>query len=498
MIPTLPPLLSYIDKHKLFQRVNLAWHEWFSLKLEEIIGHSTEVIPTLGLRTEISVGTERATQEYIYTNVIEIILDGVTRHVRVSCISDLAGGVTCSLEDISTTYNFYLQNSMLFASSLEIEKNIYAFTRSAIYAIADYCIFNFQSNPVDSIHYVSIESSDNATLTSQSTLRSWFADLQSTSQSTPILNRELTHSEMKEIFPLLNIHPEKFPFTSMIYIPIHIREQRNGYILFLREKSSAVFTPQDFNSLQTLGNTISLSIELSLLFNETKKTIRMRDEFMSAASHELKTPLTSLSLYTYLLEKAVLKKEQKSTEEHVKKIKDQIKKLTQLVNNLLNISRIELDRLPLHQEVFKLQDLVKEVVSSIHPEMYTLIVNTENLPAIFADKERIGQIIINLITNAIKYSPNFSTIEVHLYQENLGKVTLSVKDSGIGIEQHHQEKIFERFYQIQDQSEGTTFPGLGVGLYISREIAKRHGGEIHVHSEKGKGSTFFLTLPLSV
>jgi signal transduction histidine kinase len=114
---------------------------------------------------------------------------------------------------------------------------------------------------------------------------------------------------------------------------------------------------------------------------------------------------------------------------------------------------------------------------------------------VFGDRDRIGQVLINLLNNAIKYSPQADTVLTRVSKDH-NQILVSVQDFGRGIDKEHQYSIFERFYQITD-AEGKTYSGLGIGLYISSEIIKRHGGRLWVESQKGKGSTFHFTLPLT-
>jgi signal transduction histidine kinase len=175
----------------------------------------------------------------------------------------------------------------------------------------------------------------------------------------------------------------------------------------------------------------------------------------------------------------------------------QINKLTALINDLLDTSKIENGHLVYNKEVFSLKDLVKETIADLKPtSLDNELIFQNNVDAnIDADRDRIGQVVNNFLTNAIKYAPDGKKIIIALNRED-GKVICSVQDFGKGIVAEEQEKIFERFYRITGHNLNT-FPGLGLGLFICKEIIEKHGGKIGLISERGKGSTFYFELPIA-
>jgi signal transduction histidine kinase len=175
----------------------------------------------------------------------------------------------------------------------------------------------------------------------------------------------------------------------------------------------------------------------------------------------------------------------------------QITRLTRLISELLDLSKIEMGTLELKKEKFSLNELAIETVEDI---LYTNTKHQINLfhdfqAYVFADKDRVGQVMINFLTNAIKYSPNSNKIDVLIHQTTSGQLALSVKDYGIGIDKEEQQRIFERFYRAKGKEE-QTYPGFGIGLFIANEFVAKHGGQVLVESEKGKGAVFTFTLPL--
>lgn len=227
-----------------------------------------------------------------------------------------------------------------------------------------------------------------------------------------------------------------------------------------------------------------------------KKAERKKDEFISIASHELKTPLTSVKGYVQLLGRSVDKGDIPTVKKHLAKAQVQLEKLNELIADLLDISKIESGKLKFNKKYFVLDTLLDGVLEVIHqanPE-FTIVRNGHALKEVYADEMRIEQVIVNFLTNAIKYSPGTDRIEINVKTTD-GQLYLGVRDFGIGIEPELQKSVFEKFYRVEETS--IHFQGLGIGLYISAEIIERHGGEIGVKSKLGGGSEFYFTLPLN-
>jgi PAS domain S-box-containing protein len=229
---------------------------------------------------------------------------------------------------------------------------------------------------------------------------------------------------------------------------------------------------------------------------EQKEQEKLRDEFVSMASHELKTPITSMKMFLDILHNYLSKESNAEALTYVNRIKDQANKIRDLVNDLLDVSRIETGKLIFKNEHFTLEEILLDTIEGIQPAVkkHNLqFVNSEKLP-VYGDRFRIYQVITNLLTNAVKYSPKKDKIIITAKKVGNDAI-VSVQDFGIGIPKDKQQKIFEKLYQVTDP-EVKTFPGLGMGLYISNEIVKRHKGKMWVKSEKGKGSMFYFSLPL--
>ena len=230
---------------------------------------------------------------------------------------------------------------------------------------------------------------------------------------------------------------------------------------------------------------------------ETEELVYKRDEFFSIASHELKTPVTSLKAYAQLL---LMDAKAANDEQNIKmlsKMDYQVVKLTSLINDLLDTSKLQSGTLVYYQEPFQLKKLIPEIIEKLKPTApdYEFILESNTNAYVNADRERIGQVLMNFLTNAIKYGGNSKKIIIELNEKN-NKIICSVKDFGKGIIPEEQDKVFGRFYRISGKNMNT-FPGLGLGLFISKEIIENNGGKIGVTSEKDKGSVFYFELPVS-
>lgn len=228
-----------------------------------------------------------------------------------------------------------------------------------------------------------------------------------------------------------------------------------------------------------------------------KELEKQKDEFLSMASHELKTPITSLKMFVDLTKNQIDKKDLKKINYYNSRIIDQVERLRELTNDLLDVSRIQIGKIKLNREIFYLDEIIKNSVNDLQAttDNHKIIYRNKEKILVIADKYRIYQVLVNLISNAIKYSPNKKKIYVSL-EKRKKIVIVNIKDSGLGIERNQQKKIFDKMYQVNNPKE-KTFPGLGLGLYISKEIIERHNGKIWVNSEIGKGSNFYFSLPLN-
>ncbi|MDN5289550.1 MAG: hypothetical protein JWR38_5824 [Mucilaginibacter sp.] len=231
--------------------------------------------------------------------------------------------------------------------------------------------------------------------------------------------------------------------------------------------------------------------------DEQKQLQRQKDDFLGVASHELKTPVTSIKAYAQVLGAMLTKEGEYKKAEMVTRMDAQVNRLTNLIGDLLDVTKINSGKLQFNKAWFNFNQVINETIDDLQhtTQKHSLIKDFTETGNIYADKDRISQVLTNLITNAIKYSPYTNRIIINTKLEN-NEVIVCVQDFGIGIPDDKKDMVFEQFYRVSGNKQHT-FPGLGLGLYISSEIIKREGGRMWVNSIEGKGSTFCFALPVN-
>ncbi len=236
---------------------------------------------------------------------------------------------------------------------------------------------------------------------------------------------------------------------------------------------------------------------ISIEVTDEKTVEQQKDDFIAIASHELKTPVTSIKLYAQTLGVRLKKSQDVVSSALMNKLDTQLDKLVNLIDDLLDVTNMENGKLQLREETFDFTMLVEEIVEAaqLTTAVHTIIQKFSTTSFVFGDRNRVGQVITNFISNAIKYSPHNKKIIITTLKDTQ-KVTLLVQDFGIGISRKKQEKVFERYYRVEELDHQKNYSSLGLGLYISSEIIKKQGGTVWVTSNIGKGSTFGFSLPV--
>ncbi|HTR28457.1 MAG TPA: ATP-binding protein [Puia sp.] len=241
------------------------------------------------------------------------------------------------------------------------------------------------------------------------------------------------------------------------------------------------------------GNSVTKWVGTFTDIDDQKQAVKKKDEFISIASHELKTPLTTIKAYVQLLDRAI--GDDDPTRLYVERTLVQIRKLDNLIVDLLDLSKIESGKLKFNKKLFQFETTLSnamEMIRQTYPD-YQITRRGNADVQLFGDETRIEQVLINYLTNAVKYSPENKEIRIETDIRPDGRLWVQVRDFGIGIRKDHQSNIFNKFYRVEEAA--SRFQGLGIGLYICAEIIRRHEGEYGVESEPGQGSVFYFSVP---
>lgn len=268
------------------------------------------------------------------------------------------------------------------------------------------------------------------------------------------------------------------------YRTIGITDKR---LRWVRAKGKVMFTDEEV-PYRFIGTVLDIT--------ESKQDEIRKNDFIAMASHELKTPLTSLKAYIQVLLSKAVTAGDAFLINALQKSENQVNKMTKLIYGFLDLSKLESGKLTLDKSETDINSLIEEVVADYRPIAASHIITFEGGPLVTleADREKIGQVINNLISNAVKYSPKNTAVKVSI-QTQEGRVKVSVQDRGIGIKLKDQQNIFKRFYRVEDEST-KGFSGFGIGLYLCAEIVELHHGKIGVESQEGQGAEFYFVLPV--
>lgn len=261
---------------------------------------------------------------------------------------------------------------------------------------------------------------------------------------------------------------------------------------FVSAHLSPVFSPtREFLGVVAVFRDVTSEVEAD----------RAKSDFVSTVSHELRTPMTSIVGYVDLILMGATGPISDIQNDFLRKVKSNSERLTALVNDLLDISRIETGRIELQLAPVAIEEVIQQVVDLLHPKIeekaqHLDMVLPSALPKVYGDPDRLAQILTNIVGNACKYTPVDGRIGVYTYVYE-GMMRVGVADSGIGIAPENQKKIFQRFYRVEDDPAVYEVSGTGLGLAISLSLIQMHGGEIALESALGKGSIFTFSIPLA-
>lgn len=290
-------------------------------------------------------------------------------------------------------------------------------------------------------------------------------------------------------------HPElkKQGVKSSIYIPLTYKDKALG-VLTINAKKKIEQSATELKALRLFGSMATLVIRKAQLYKETQDALETRDFFISLASHELRTPLTSINGYIQLLHSKMTKKNTVESK-WVNELYNESKRLTNLIQELLEINRIKQGTLQFVLRECDLLEIINESIKktkSIYPKraIEFLPKTTNKITPIIADFEKLLQVLMSIIANSVKFSPEASLVQISL-SEKQGNYIIQVIDTGVGMDRRDIMKVFEGFYKAESHLK----EGIGVGLMLAKHIVKYHRGTIEIFSEKRKGTIVQITLP---
>jgi signal transduction histidine kinase len=277
-----------------------------------------------------------------------------------------------------------------------------------------------------------------------------------------------------------------FETRNLLGVPLKTHTKVIG-VLQAVNKPSGKFTGEDVNLLTILASQACVAIENARLF--------MQSDFISEIVHELRTPLAALKASTALLKRPNLPDDKRAEVHHL--LEEETDRLIRLTSDFLDLARLESGRAEMDIQPFELRGLVRDCVMIIEPQANTrnveVIQNIEDLTCV-GDKGKLKQVLLNLLTNAIKYNRASGQVRIIAHDAGNGFAQVDVADTGFGISHEHLPNMFRKFFRVADTAG--TVQGTGLGLAISKHIIETHGGAIWVHSTVGEGSTFSFTLPI--
>ena len=512
-----PALIALVGKDLRYRFANETYRGWFGRPPESVIGRTLlEVMGPDGYGT-VREHVERALGGADVKYEVLMPYPMGMRRVRSQLMplrtrTGAVDGFVALVQDISAErrreekLQFLAEASATLTSSLDYEETLRKLAALAVPRLADWCAIEMLTGD-DQSEQLAVAHVDEAKVDHAWSLRERYPIDWSQRFGLPEVLRT-GRSELYEEIPseLLSRSAvddahlgviRALGLRSAIIAPLIARGRILGAITLVNAESGRRYDAGDLTLVEDVAARAALAVENARLYREAREAVRKRDDFLSVASHELKTPLTSLKLTVAALEReAVRAGTPPSFQARLDRIQTQSTRLAALVDQLLDVSRMSVGRLVLEREAVDLRDLAAEVVQRFADEASRLgtrvtLTAPEPVP-VRGDRQRLDQVLTNLVANALKYGAG-SPVEVQVDCNSGAGPTLRVHDGGPGIPSEEQDRIFERFERGR-HTEGHA--GMGLGLWIVREIVLAHQGHLWVQSPPGLGTTFGVSLPL--
>lgn len=466
---------------------------WVATTIVPFLGQGGKPVQFISIRTDISARKE----------IEEDLRESEAERGR---LLEQERAARARAEEQEKRWGFMARASQELAASLDYDQTMKTVSRVAVPAFADYCVVFETANHSGVVEPAACSHVD----PKKAELLLAHLRVQRPTLTEKHGVGRVARTGLSEFVPHIAHYPEAaktpaqrslietFDIRSYVVVPLHVRGNLLGVMSFFTTRPQGAYGLDDLRFAEELARRCALAIDNSRLYKNAQEAISARDEFLSIASHELKTPVTSLKLQTELIRRKAKQRDelaQTTIFELVTSSERQIDRLSRLIEDLLDVSRICSGRLAIHPERVDLAPLVREIASRI--SLYLgdgashIEIDIERTLIGKWDRLRIDQLVVTLLTNAFKYGLG-KPVRIRGRREG-NSVRLEVRDEGIGIAKENQEKIFGRFERAVSARH---FGGLGLGLYIARQILEAHSGSIAVSSEPGKGSTFVVRLPL--
>lgn len=489
------------DIRALVKEPYLAYHERFG-------GNSVLMVPlTVRGRAIGTLSLFRDSPESLYT------LD------EENFVQDLAGRAALAIENarlFQTAQSSAARTKALAAAarafaeaSLDLPTVVETVVRRIAELVGDGCLICLRSSdrqvlePAASYHAdpEALDLARSLLTTPEPRLAEWLRE-PALAQREPVLIAPVDLERHRALIrPEYRAYLDRFPLRSLLIVPLRVRDRALGTLLAWRDQSLQPYTAEDQTFVTDLAGRAALAIENARLYQESQDAVRAREIFLSTASHELKTPLTTIKGYGQLLLRFLNQPQldRRHLLELGTQLQGQIGRFEALVNDLLDVSRIQQGRLALRCEPIDLAKLTADVVARFEQSgertpRHRLVLEASTLEGEW-DPTRLDQVLTNLVSNALKYSPDGGIVRIVVRRRD-GMAEIGVTDHGIGIPPEERARLFQPF--VRGTKARAQAGGTGLGLYIARQIVEQHAGTIEVCSQPGAGTTVIVRLPLTL
>jgi PAS domain S-box-containing protein len=516
----LPVLIAYVDRDQRYQFNNKLYEQWFGWSREESRGvHMRDVLgPEIYAAVQPYVERALRGEQFSYEAMLPS-RSGSLWPVRGTYVPHLSPsgevlgyisliGDNSERKRVEDRQQFLTEATTLLASSLDYEKTLAHVGQLMVPRWADWCSINLidENGTFTRVAGVHVDARkqrmlDELRQRQPPSLEGQEDPARTLKIGKPLLVRSIDDATMRAMSSTDDQYAvyRAVGMRSAMILPLRSSNRLLGSLILTITESDRRYDEDDFELMQNVADRVAVAIENARLFRQVQDTVRIRDEFLSIAAHELKTPITALSGYAQLLQ-GRLHQDYVVGERDLRAvnvINVQVERLHELIDEMLDVARIERGHFTLDQHRLDLSALVEATADEFRQTLshHTVEANLETPLLILGDEQRLQQVILNLLQNAVKYSPGGGAISVTTRRDGTDAL-LVVADTGMGIPLEAQASLFQRFYRAPNVIQ-SSISGVGLGLYIIHEIVTRHGGTVEVRSAENQGSIFTVRLPMT-